>query len=385
MHLRSRQLVFRKVADVKREKELAEKRKNDPPLELASDHPVRKLISRFRKISDANQNVNIEMGSHGANGGEDGLMPNNVVTGNHMPATQTVIVNESAGSHSKSKWNTFMAGATAAIPGNLAGAAGAGKAATTAPKTTAPTAVFKAGQVELLATAPATHTPVSKWGKIFARQPETIPEKDEETPPAGDTIRGPLAAKSPRDPPTDEAALTQRDIAVSVVGRGSLTPAELQLVQCLCDIKLEIKHEISVLNEKMTKIDDQIGNILKMFTSQASVSNGGGNMVAAQSPRSALVPSPPAYSDYVRPSSSDNQCRTITPPSPSSVTDKSSSSSDSSTAKRGRRKKGSTNRMRVAPSEANPKASVDEVPTSAVVSRDDEDRLPIKDRDLDIL
>ena len=47
------QMIFRKLADVRRERELAERRKNDPPLsELSSDHPVRKLISRFRKISD---------------------------------------------------------------------------------------------------------------------------------------------------------------------------------------------------------------------------------------------------------------------------------------------------------------------------------------------
>uniref|UniRef100_A0A1I8H9P1 Potassium voltage-gated channel protein eag n=4 Tax=Macrostomum lignano TaxID=282301 RepID=A0A1I8H9P1_9PLAT len=40
-------LVFRKIADVRRERELAEKRKFEPPLsELSSDHPVRKLISR---------------------------------------------------------------------------------------------------------------------------------------------------------------------------------------------------------------------------------------------------------------------------------------------------------------------------------------------------
>ena len=40
-------MIFRKVADVKRELELA--KKDEPPLEL--DHPVRKLISRFRKDS----------------------------------------------------------------------------------------------------------------------------------------------------------------------------------------------------------------------------------------------------------------------------------------------------------------------------------------------
>jgi len=390
---------------VKREKELAEKRKNDPPLELASDHPVRKLISRFRKISDRNQNVDPEMGGgHAEDGGEDALTPNNLAAGNHTPSAQTVTVNESAGSHSKSKWNMMMAGAASATPGKLAPAAADGKAA--APKTTAPTAVFKAGQLEPSASAPAVSKPASRWGKMFARQPETIPEKDED---ATSTSTSTAAdARSPREPATYEAALTQRDIAVSVVGRGSLTPAEQQLVQCLCDIKLEIKQEISVLNEKMTKIDDQIGNILKMFTASASLpapptptsvsscatttassgsgGSGGGNMAAARSPRSSLVPSPPApssYSDYARPgSSSDAPCRTITPPSPSSATDKSSSGSEASgTTKRSRRKKGSTNRMRVAPSEQ--KAVV--APTSAGSAPDDEDRLPIKDRDLDIL
>ncbi|XP_070577812.1 voltage-gated delayed rectifier potassium channel KCNH1-like isoform X2 [Ptychodera flava] len=48
-NLRNR-LIFRKIADVKREQEEAEKRKNEPP--IPADHPVRKLMSRFRKLSD---------------------------------------------------------------------------------------------------------------------------------------------------------------------------------------------------------------------------------------------------------------------------------------------------------------------------------------------
>lgn len=48
------QLIFRKVADVKRERELSERQKDNPPLDLPSDHPLRKLISRFRKKSDRN-------------------------------------------------------------------------------------------------------------------------------------------------------------------------------------------------------------------------------------------------------------------------------------------------------------------------------------------
>ena len=45
------QVVFRKIADVLREKELAERDIYDPPAELSTDHPVRRLISRFRKLS----------------------------------------------------------------------------------------------------------------------------------------------------------------------------------------------------------------------------------------------------------------------------------------------------------------------------------------------
>ena len=56
------QLIFRKVSDVKREKELAERRKNEPAPELGQDHLVRKLFSRFKKSSE-NQVGNRSVGS----------------------------------------------------------------------------------------------------------------------------------------------------------------------------------------------------------------------------------------------------------------------------------------------------------------------------------
>ena len=48
-------MVFRKIADLKRERELAETRKNEGLDQISSDHPVRKLISKFRKISHENR------------------------------------------------------------------------------------------------------------------------------------------------------------------------------------------------------------------------------------------------------------------------------------------------------------------------------------------
>ena len=44
-------MIFRKVSDLKREKELAEKRKNDPALNQSQDHLVRKLFSKFKKTN----------------------------------------------------------------------------------------------------------------------------------------------------------------------------------------------------------------------------------------------------------------------------------------------------------------------------------------------
>lgn len=41
-------LIFRKVAEVKKEKELAERRKNEPQLDQNQDHLVRKIFSKFR-------------------------------------------------------------------------------------------------------------------------------------------------------------------------------------------------------------------------------------------------------------------------------------------------------------------------------------------------
>lgn len=62
-------IAFRKVADVRREKELAERRKNEPQLGSTQDHLVRKIFSKFRRAQqtaqltkDGSQNSDIEKG-----------------------------------------------------------------------------------------------------------------------------------------------------------------------------------------------------------------------------------------------------------------------------------------------------------------------------------
>jgi potassium voltage-gated channel Eag-related subfamily H protein len=48
------------VADVRREKELAERRKNEPQLGSSQDHLVRKIFSKFRRAQQSAAQLNKE-------------------------------------------------------------------------------------------------------------------------------------------------------------------------------------------------------------------------------------------------------------------------------------------------------------------------------------
>ena len=71
LSLSTMQLIFRKVADVKKEHELSERQKNEAPLDLPSDHPLRKLICRFRRRSE--RNLLSPFANHGATDPEIGI------------------------------------------------------------------------------------------------------------------------------------------------------------------------------------------------------------------------------------------------------------------------------------------------------------------------
>ena len=403
--------MFRKVADVKREKELAEKRKNDPPLELSSDHPVRKLISRFRKMSDNKQQNHVASKNTNAKDPEKGeSTPNNLTVnqgGGKGGSARLINVSENGANQNNTKaaaatkWGKFLAGATStpsttapsggnappnnqttknvtpvvktaakpvskwgkllsgkpqetipeeddsakkksnlrkpdpsdnsilrsdnkldpteeppltSTPNNLTVNQGGGKGgsarlinvsenganqnntkaaaatkwgkflagATSTPSTTAPSGGNAPPNNQTTKNVtPVVKTaakPVSKWGKLLSGKPqETIPEEDDSAKkksnlrkpdPSDNSI---LRSDNKLDP-TEEPPLTQRDISLAVGGGTGpvLSPAEQQVIASLYDIKLDIKEEIETLNQKMTKIDDQIGDILKLFSPHSS-------------------------------------------------------------------------------------------------------------------
>lgn len=70
------QIIFRKISDVKREEEELLRRKNEAPLDLPPDHPVRRLFQRFRQQREArlasqrlNQGVNQVVNQGATQGG----------------------------------------------------------------------------------------------------------------------------------------------------------------------------------------------------------------------------------------------------------------------------------------------------------------------------
>lgn len=113
-------LIFRKVADVKREKELAERRKNEPQLPQNQDHLVRKIFSKFRRTPQL-QSGSKEAGSSGQSdvekgGGSGGGIGSGVVA---------TIVGSSVGSSGVINsavltGSVSMAGGTTAITSSMA-------------------------------------------------------------------------------------------------------------------------------------------------------------------------------------------------------------------------------------------------------------------------
>ncbi len=394
------------MADVKREKELAEKRKNDPPLDLAADHPVRKLISRFRKISDNKLNVqalaDLEKGETKID--MEKLRPPangkaHIINISENPRTQ--------GSASNTKWGKFLAGA-AQVPGGNAGG---------------PNLPGAPARPDNAGGAAPRPKPMSKFAKLLASKQDTIEEKPEE-----EEKKEPKANARNRLGPKDhdsqsqnsEGALTQRDIVFSVGSHnhGAISAAEQQLINSLHDIKCEIKDEIDVLNHKMNKIDYQISEIMKLFSPASSpysshtpsLSSRGapGNSSVGSStsstasnsmvtsPKSSVPSSPHRHALENMPNTSIDSSRTATPPSrkgsagsgsgsqgssgsrKSSPVEQSSDSSKKSSSKKSR-KSSPGSKSKVAP-------YTDDVQVvGGITPAKDDENVPIKDRDLDIL
>ncbi|KAG8185411.1 hypothetical protein JTE90_018631 [Oedothorax gibbosus] len=205
-------LIFRKVSDVKRERELAERRKHEPLQELSQDHLVRKIFSKFRR-NGSYENRGLSGGSGGVSTDvEKGPNPETPPAAETPVKTKTRVaqVNETGGVKCTTKWTVTK------DPGD-------DKENASSPSENVPQVVKKDVQR-------TGNRSFSKWSRVLAKEP-TIEEEI-------------FSSPAPRGP--EEESEYQKILAN------------------LVDLRVDLKLEMQRLNCKICRVDDQIGQLIRL-------------------------------------------------------------------------------------------------------------------------
>ncbi|KAM4787175.1 voltage-gated delayed rectifier potassium channel KCNH1 isoform 2-T4 [Cyanocitta cristata] len=261
-NLRKR-IVFRKISDVKREEEERMKRKNEAPLILPPDHPVRRLFQRFRQQKEARlaaergrdpDDLDVEKGNAvGEQSCARAVVKASVVTVRESPATPVSYQPAStSGASDQAKLQ--------APPSDHA----ACKAAGDYPRRKG-WAKFKeaCGKGE-------------DWNKVSkAESMETLPERTkasgEATLKKTDSCDSGITKSDLRLDNAGETRSPQDHSPVLTEVKHSFYPIPEQTLQAtMLEVKHELKEDIKALNTKMTNIENQLAEILRILTSRRS-------------------------------------------------------------------------------------------------------------------
>ncbi|XP_063347597.1 potassium voltage-gated channel subfamily H member 1-like isoform X1 [Pelmatolapia mariae] len=270
-NLRKR-IVFRKISDVKREEEERRNRKNEAPLNLPPDHPVRKLFQRFRQQKEARMvtgkpetdEQDIEKGPLYVDipKNKSAITTTSIVTVTESPATPS-----SSTPQSPSPLNCTVADkAKLQVPSSISLVGG---------RSAEPPKLKGWGRFkESMAKADNWNT-VSK-----AESMETLPERTK-------VQESPISLKK-----TDscDSGITKSELRLDKVGDFRLTPQdrspaqppemrhffypipEQTLQASLQELKLELKDDLKNLNVRMSGLEMQLTEVLKLLKASHSSS-----------------------------------------------------------------------------------------------------------------
>lgn len=217
------QLIFRKVSDVKKERELAERRKNDPALNHTQDHLVRKLFSKFKRgpVGPGSEAVIAKAGDL-----ERGLPDGHVITDNGIPP----------GSSSNGDNNGLM----------MSGPSPSHTLAPTSNGTSGGPAKGRGDSLEVVRDVGVkrpsigSSSALSGWGrfrKVVSRDPDDDSDKgDDESKDSSDQSRSDRASAK----------------AASKLAK---SPEFKEIVKNMTDFKADIKQEMKVMNDKIDKME----------------------------------------------------------------------------------------------------------------------------------
>ncbi|NXF50207.1 KCNH1 protein, partial [Oceanites oceanicus] len=261
-NLRKR-IVFRKISDVKREEEERMKRKNEAPLILPPDHPVRRLFQRFRQQKEARlaaergrdpDDLDVEKGNVlGEHSSARSVVKASVVTVRESPATP--VSYQSASTSGASDQAKLQAPASdyagCKVSGDYPRRKGWAK--------------FKdaCGKGE-------------DWNKVSkAESMETLPERTkasgEATLKKTDSCDSGITKSDLRLDNVGETRSPQDRSPVLTEVKHSFYPIPEQTLQAtMLEVKHELKEDIKALNTKMTNIEKQLAEILRILTSRRS-------------------------------------------------------------------------------------------------------------------
>ncbi|CAI5771034.1 Potassium voltage-gated channel subfamily H member 1 [Podarcis lilfordi] len=254
------QIVFRKISDVKREEEERMKRKNEAPLVLPPDHPVRRLFQRFRQQKEARlaaergrDDLDVEKGNILGDHPSRTVVKASIVTVRESPATP--ITYQSASTSGVSDQAKLQAPASDYVGVKVAG---------DFPKRKG-WAKFKDACAK-----------GEDWNKVSkAESMETLPERTK--------VVGEATLKK-----TDscDSGITKSDLRLDNVGetrspqdrspvlaevKHSFYPIPEQTLQAtMLEVKHELKEDIKALNTKITNIEKQLAEILRILASRRS-------------------------------------------------------------------------------------------------------------------
>ncbi|XP_044045254.1 potassium voltage-gated channel subfamily H member 1b isoform X3 [Siniperca chuatsi] len=266
-NLRKR-IVFRKISDVKREEEEMLKRKNEAPLNLPPDHPVRRLFQRFRQQREAR--LATERVDQGGGDVEKGVVPlepprgpevlasTSIVTVTEGPATPTTSSTSTVSSSSRTS-SRVMFHAPAIQNGNLIGC-----------KSAEPPKAKGWGRFKESVVKAESWSSVSK-----AESMETLPDRTK----SHDEM--PLKKTDSCD-----SGITKSDLRLDNVG-GARTPQEQspnqsdekrvfcpipeQSMQAsFLEMKQELRGDIRSLNSRMAALEAQLAEMLRLLKSRKS-------------------------------------------------------------------------------------------------------------------
>ncbi|KAM9461498.1 potassium voltage-gated channel subfamily H member 1b [Clarias gariepinus] len=265
-NLRKR-IVFRKISDVKREEEEMRKRKDEAPLNLPPDHPVRRLFQRFRQQKEARLaaeradqgEVDIEKGSvlTEKDVANETNVTTSIVTVTESPATADVASSSALPDSASRTSNEAKLHVPVGHGGNQTGS-----------KSSEPTKAKGWGRFKEATTkADLSWSAVSKTESM-----ETLPDRTK--------LHEDLSLKK-----TDscDSGITKSDLRLDNVGEGSIrTPQERSPMQAegkrafypipehnlqasLLELKQELRGDIHYLSNRMAVLEAQLAEVLHLL------------------------------------------------------------------------------------------------------------------------